>query len=89
VQIAQGPHDLLHFLPRGDASADLGLEGLRDIEGVRPAGRAAEAQREMGTMPWPLLTVAPLPATATVGLGERAEYDLRGELVKRPKEGGA
>lgn len=89
VQIAQGPRDLLHFLPRGDPGADLRLERLRDVEGVRAAGRAAEAQREMGAMLRPGLTVAPRPATAPVGLGESAEHDLPGKLVKPAEEGGA
>ena len=88
MQVAERPHDLLHLLPRGAAGADLGLERVGDVESVRAPGRAAEAQGEMGTMLRPVFTVAPRPAAAAVRLGQGAEHDLGGQLVKPPQEPG-
>ena len=93
VQVAERPHDLLHLLPGGDAGADLGLERLRDVKGVGPAGRAAKAQREMGTMLRPVLTVAAGAATAAVRLSQGAEHDAgrqpREPSQERGRRGGA
>jgi hypothetical protein len=89
VQVPERPHDLLHLLPRGDAGADLGLQRLRHVEGLGPAGRAAEAQREMGTMLGPVFTVAARPATAAIGLGQGAEYDAGSQALQPSEEGPA
>ena len=88
MPVAERPYDLLHFVPGRYPRPDLGLKRLRDVEGAGPPGRAAEAQREMRAMLRPLLTVAPRPAAAAVGLGEGAEHDARGELGQPPQEGG-
>ena len=88
MQVAERPHDLLHLLPRGDAGADLGLERVGDVEGVRAAGRTAEAQGEMGTMLRPVLTVAAGTATAAVRLGQGAEHDAGSQPSEPSQEGG-
>ena len=88
MQVAERPHDLLHRLPRGDAGADLGLERVGDVEGVRAAGRAAEAQGEMGAMLRPVFTVAAGAAAAAVGLGQGAKHDLGRQAPQPPQEGG-
>jgi len=88
MPVAERSHDLLHFVPSRDGSPNLGLQGLRHVHGLGPALRAAEAQREMGAMLGPVLTVAPRPAAAAVGLGEGAKHDARGELGQPPQEGG-
>lgn len=88
MQVAERPHDLLHLLPGGDTSADLGLERLRDVKGVGPAGRAAKAQREMGTMPRPVLTVAAGTATTAVRLSQGAEHDAGRQPSEPSQEDG-
>ena len=88
MPVAQRPHDLLHLLPRGDADTDLSLERLRDVERVRAAGWAAEAQGEMGPMLRPMRTVAAGPAAAAVGLGQGAKHDAWSQPSEPSQEGG-
>jgi hypothetical protein len=89
VQVTECPHDLLEFLPGRDTRADLGLQRLRHIEGMRPPGRAPEAQGEMGTMLRPRGTVTPRPAAAAVGFGEGAKDNAGGELAEPPQQRGS
>ena len=88
MPVAQRPHDLLHLLPRGAAGTDLSLERLRDVERVRAAGRAAEAQGEMGPMLRPVLAMTAGAAAAAVGLGQGAEHDAGSQPSEPSQEGG-
>ena len=88
MPVAQRPHDLLHRLPRGDASADLGLKRLGDVDRVRAPVRAAEAQGEMGPMLRPVLTVAADAPAAAVGLGQGTEHDAGRQPSEPAQEGG-
>jgi hypothetical protein len=88
MQIAERPDDLLHVVPRRHASPDRGLQGLGDIDGVGPPVRTPETQGEMRAMFGPIGTVASGSPTATVRLGEGAEHDVGGQLVKPSAEGG-
>jgi hypothetical protein len=88
MPIAERPDDLLHGLPRRDARPDLGLQCLGDVDGVGPPGGTPEAQGEMRAMLRPVDTVAPGSPTAAVRLGQGAEHDAGGQLVKPLKEGG-
>ena len=88
MPVAQRPHDLLHRLPRGDASADLGLKRLGDVDRVRAPGRAAEAQGEMGPMLRPVLAMTAGAAAAAVGLGQGAEHDAGSQPSEPSQEGG-
>ena len=87
VQIAERAHDLLEFVPRGDAGAELGLQGLRDVRGPGAPLRPTEAQREMRAMLGAGFTVATRVPAAAVGLGQSAEDDARGQVVQSSKEG--
>jgi hypothetical protein len=88
MPIAERPDDLLHLVPRGDASPDRGLQRLGDVEGVGPLVGTPEAQGEMRAMFGSIGTVAPGSPTAAVRLGQGAEHDVRGQLVQPSEEGG-
>jgi hypothetical protein len=87
MQIAEGARKLLQLLPGRDSGADLRLERLRDVEGLRPPVRPAEAQREMRPVLGTVRTVASRPAAAPVGLGQGAKHDAGDELLEAAEEG--
>jgi hypothetical protein len=88
MQIAERPDDLLHGVPRRHARPECGLQGLGDIDRVGPPVWTPEAQGEMRAMLGPIGTVASGLPTAAIRLGEGAEHDVGGELVKPPEETG-
>ena len=88
MQIAERPDDLLHVVPRRHACPDFGLQGLGHIDGVGPPVRTPEAQGEMRAMLGPICTVASGSPAAAVRLGEGAEHDVGGQLMKPSEEGG-
>jgi hypothetical protein len=88
MPIAERPDDLLHGVPRRDARPDLGLQRLGDVDGVGPRVGTPEAQGEMRAMLGSIGTVTPGSPTAAVRLGQGAEHDARGQLVKPSEEGG-
>ena len=84
--VAERAHDLLHFLPRRDARADLDPERVRDVPRLGAARGAAKAQVEVGAMLGAGLTVTPGAPATPVRLGQGAEDDVRGQVVEPPEE---